>query len=238
MASQDIVGAKMQSKDTSREEIKMCEYVLKHAKRNDCDSVIDSVDEYCWNNQYVMNLSEEKGKLLDNIMKEYKPKNILVLSKNCGYSSIRMARFLPQDGKIFSIDQYHDSNCDEIIDYSGLSWKIKCYNGYGGNIIPQLIDLQNKIDVVFINYDDSQYLGDLMMIEDLKLLHSNSIIIANNVNNINMEEYLKHVGNSDLYIKSQNYKFILEGNRELEDGLEVSIWKGSDHTKQTGCIIN
>ena len=57
------------------------EYVLQHATQGDVKSVIDVIDKYAWNEQWLMNIGDRKGTILDDAIKERNPKLVLELGK-------------------------------------------------------------------------------------------------------------------------------------------------------------
>jgi len=83
----------------------MIDYVLKNAEDN-ADSVLATIDKFCWSTQWMMHIGDIKGKIVDETVLKYKPKKILELGTYCGYSSIRMARLIDPDGVIYTIDPW------------------------------------------------------------------------------------------------------------------------------------
>ncbi|QKF93498.1 O-methyltransferase [Fadolivirus algeromassiliense] len=212
-------------------EDKLADYVIENAKLHDPDSVISVVDQFCWNNHWMMHVGDKKGEIIDLILKEYKPKIILELGTYCGYSAVRMARFLPDYGQLFTIDPYATECSKRLINHSGLEDKITCMTGFAKDMIPNLVLLKGKVDMVFIDHDKQSYLSDLLLIEQNELLHSGSIVVADNVIVFKINKYLDHVRNSGLYSSSINHLSTLEyddsGLKERVDGIEVSVWKGN-----------
>lgn len=210
-------------------EDELAQYVIDHATMNDPESVIKTVDEYCWNTHWMMHVGDKKGDILDNAIKQYQPKTILELGTYCGYSAIRMAKFLPEDGKLYTIDP-SPTNCSQVlIKCAGLQNKITCLTGFANDVIPKLVQLQNKVDLVFIDHAKTAYLPDLQTIEKCGLLHHGSVVVADNVLIFKINDYLNHVRNSGLYSSSVNYVATLEYDdskaEDMVDGIEVSVWK-------------
>jgi len=210
-------------------EIELAKYVQEHATQDDPESVIATVDEFCWNNHWMMHVGDVKGKIVDDILKEVNPNIILELGTYCGYSAIRMARFLKPGGKLYTIDPFPLETSKILINKSGFSDRIICLEGYANEIIPTLLNLKNKIDVVFIDHEKKMYCPDLHTIEQNNLLHKNSTIIADNVIVFKINDYLDHVRKSGLY-ESKNYLSTLEyqesNDQSFVDGIEVSKFIG------------
>ncbi|CAF4305230.1 unnamed protein product, partial [Rotaria sordida] len=62
-------------------------YVLQNSRRGDIQNVIDTIDQYGWTKQWLMNIGDRKGKILDDAILTRKPKTVLELGTFLGYSS-------------------------------------------------------------------------------------------------------------------------------------------------------
>lgn len=210
-------------------EDELAKYVLSTAKHSP-DSVIEAVDKFCWNNHWMMHVGDKKGEIVDSICQQYKPNIILEIGTYCGYSAIRMGRYLTDSGKLYTIDSSSTNCCKQLINHAGLDDKIICFHGFANNIIPYFTDLIGKVDMVFIDHDKKMYLNDLLLIEKRGLLHKDSVVVADNVIIFKINDYLDHVRNSGLYSSSVNHLSTLEYDdsnlEERIDGIEVSVWKG------------
>ena len=84
--------------------------------------------------------------------------------------------------------------------------------------------MNHSFDFVFIDHAKKRYFPDLILIEDSKLLKSNSVIFADNVGIFieDMGEYLDHVRHSGLY-KSENIASNLEYRNNIYDAVEISV---------------
>jgi catechol O-methyltransferase len=208
-------------------------YVEAHAKDNDADSVVKAADEFCWRKHWMMNLGDLKGGIVDKVMQEAKPRTVLELGTYCGYSAVRLARFLPEGGKYYTIDPYPTAASHKLVAKAGLSDKVIFLQGTGAQVIPKLKSehgVTEPFDLVFIDHDKPAYLSDLRLIEQHGLLHKGSYVVADNVIIFHINDYLNHVRNSGLYSSSVNHEALLEYTADTtqKDGVEVSIWKGAD----------
>src|SRR5215813_7450996 len=79
-------------------------YVAAHARAGDLDDVIRVVDEFCYERSVMMNVGDEKGEILDEAVRRTRPRRLLELGTYCGYSALRMARVMPSDARLFSIE--------------------------------------------------------------------------------------------------------------------------------------
>jgi len=82
--------------------------------------------------------------------------------------------------------------------------------------------------MVFIDHAKNKYYPDLLLIEQYNLMHSGSVVVADNVIVFNINDYLNHVRNSGKYTSSVNYLATLEYDDTHEedkvDGIEVSVY--------------
>jgi len=163
----------------------------------------------------VDHFGSEKGELLEKLVKENKPKNVLEIGTLVGYSGLLIIRNLPPAGKLITID--NDSENAEIakqnFNEAGVSDRMQLVFGDAINVIPKL---KVKFDFVFIDAEKEQYLTYLKLLEEHNLLNPNAIILADNVKIFAAEvtDYLDYVHNSGKY-KSSYHDF-------GEDGMEVS----------------
>src|SRR4051794_18881669 len=77
-----------------REE-RLAKYVVEHARRSDPADVIRVIDEFCYNQSLLINVGDEKGRILDDALRRAQPNRVLELGTYCGYSAVRMAAAAP-----------------------------------------------------------------------------------------------------------------------------------------------
>ena len=65
---------------SSRQQLK--EHVLKNAQQGDVQNIVDTIDKFCWTQQWMMNIGDRKGLILDQALEKHKPKTILELGKD------------------------------------------------------------------------------------------------------------------------------------------------------------
>ncbi|HLD88982.1 MAG TPA: O-methyltransferase [Candidatus Nanoarchaeia archaeon] len=155
-----------------------------------------------------------KGKFLATAIKKYKVKKILEVGTLVGYSSILMAKHLPKEGKIFTIEINRKSAkiAEDNIKKAGLSEKIRVIVGDAKKIIPKL---KEKFDMLFIDAVKEDYLEYLKLAENK--LNKGCIVLADNAKIFanEMNDYLEYVRNSGRYKSS-----LLDAGF---DGVEFSI---------------
>lgn len=170
-------------------EARLAEYVLARARRGDPADAIRVIDEYCYNESFLINVGDEKGRILDAAVADAKPARILELGTYCGYSSLRMAAAAP-DARIFSIE-FSAANAEiarRIHEHAGVGGRVRVVVGSlgdGGRTIEALRGEHgfgpSSVELVFIDHEKSVYLSDLRRILDAGWLHPGSVVVADNV---------------------------------------------------------
>jgi predicted O-methyltransferase YrrM len=174
--------------------------------------------------EYLPSIGPIKGKIICDIIKNYKPTTILEVGTLHGYSAILMAASLSDDGKLITIEI--DKNLAEVarknIDKAGLSKKIEVICTNAIDVIPTLAGY--KFDLVFLDAAKSEYLQYLKLIEENDLMKENSVVVADNVilYENEMKDYLEYVRNSGRYM-SHTTETTLEFNKNVRDALEISL---------------
>lgn len=148
--------------------------------------------------EFVPSIGPIKGKILEDIIKNYKPNKILEIGTLFSYSAILIARFLPDNGKVITLEINENSAniARKNIDEAGLSQIIEVIVGDALEIIPTLKD---KFDLLFIDATKEDYLRYLKLAE--KNLKKGSVVVADNVGIFEdqMLDYLEYVRTSGEY---------------------------------------
>ena len=128
-----------------------------------------------------MQISPEQGQFLEIIVAISKAKKCLEIGRFTGLSTLCMARGLPDDGKIISID-----NSDEFSSLANKFWKqaniqhkIESVIGQGVEVMQSYVDRKFSFDLIFIDADKNNYPHYYEL--SLELLPSNGIIIIDNM---------------------------------------------------------
>lgn len=140
---------------------------------------IQSLDE-----QHIpqISVSANQGKFLQVMAKLANAKKILELGTLGGYSTIWMARALPQDGKIISleIDPKHAAVAQKNLEQSGVANKVEIRIGNGMDTLNKMIEnAEEPFDMIFIDADKPPYAEYFQLA--LKLSRPGTLIIADNV---------------------------------------------------------
>ena len=147
------------------------------------DSIIDKLvkETKALGNLAQMQIAPEQGQFLEIIVAISKAKKCLEIGRFTGLSTLCMARGLPDDGKIISID-----NSDEFSSLANKFWKqadiqhkIESVIGQGVEVMQSYVDRQFSFDLIFIDADKNNYPHYYEL--SLELLPSNGIIIIDNM---------------------------------------------------------
>jgi len=178
-------------------EARLAEYVAAKARRGDPADVIRVIDEYAYNQSYLINVGDEKGRILDEAVAEAKPGRVLELGTYCGYSSLRMAADAPA-ARIFSIE-FNAANAGiarQILGHAGVGDRVAVVVGTlgdGGRTVEALRRehglSEGSVDLVFIDHDKDAYLPDLRRILEQRWLRPGAMVVADNVKFPGAPEY-------------------------------------------------
>jgi caffeoyl-CoA O-methyltransferase len=130
----------------------------------------------------LINVSPNLGKLLNLFVKLSNAKKILEVGTLAGYSTIWMAKALPADGKLISLelDPRHAEVARKNIHRAGLSSRVEIRIGKAIDLLPQLVEEKaGPFDMIFIDADKPPYAEYFEWA--LKLSRSGTLIIADNV---------------------------------------------------------
>ena len=129
-----------------------------------------------------ISISANQGKFLQVMAKLVRAKRILELGTLGGYSTIWMARALPEEGILISIEfePKHAAVAQKNIDAAGLTSKVQIRIGKGIDLMNKMIEgKEPAFDMIFIDADKPPYTEYFELA--LQLSHSGTLIIADNV---------------------------------------------------------
>lgn len=121
-----------------------------------------------------------QGKLLELIVKMLRPQSILEIGTFTGYSALCMAAGLEEGATIDTceVDDELQPLAQSFFDRSQHGHKINLHVGSALEIAPQL---GKQFDMVFIDGDKREYPDYYRMLMDGDLVHSGSILLADNI---------------------------------------------------------
>lgn len=127
-----------------------------------------------------MQISPQQANFLFILIKLSNVKSILEIGTFIGYSSVWMARAIPDDGKIITIEKNkaHYKIAKQNISQSEVSDKIEVKNIDARSYMQKAVELYKKFDAIFIDGRKDQYLEYLNLSD--KILNNSGLIIADN----------------------------------------------------------
>ena len=178
-------------------EARLADYVLARAQRGDATDAIRVIDEYCYNESFLINVGDEKGQILDAAVARANPGRVLELGTYCGYSALRIAVAAPS-ARIVSIE-FNEANAQiagRIFEHAGVSARVTVVVGTlgdGGTTVETLRKDHGfgagSVDLVFLDHDKNVYLPDLRLIMQEGWLRLGALAVADNVKFPGAPEY-------------------------------------------------
>ncbi|WP_080779529.1 O-methyltransferase [Chryseobacterium phocaeense] len=129
-----------------------------------------------------ISVTATQGKFLQLMLLTCKAKRVLELGTLGAYSTIWMARAIPADGKVITVefDPHHAQVASENIAKAGLSDKIDLRIGKAMDVLNELIAKgEEAFDFIFIDADKPPYAEYFELA--LQLSHPGTMIICDNV---------------------------------------------------------
>ena len=177
--------------------------------------------------EHIPIIMDDTLEVIEEYLKDNKPKKILEIGTAVGYSAICFTEFLSEDGIIDTIEREHIrvEEAKENIKKMGLESKINILEGDAVEILPTL---DGKYDVIFIDAAKGKY--PFFLKESLRMLSKNGIIFADNIlyKGYVLSDYNKHkqrtaVRNLREYIKETTENENLDTKiLEVGDGLAIT----------------
>jgi len=128
-----------------------------------------------------INVSPNQGRLLQLLVAMSGARRVLEIGTLGGYSAIHLARALPEDGTMISleIDEHHAEVARNNIARSGLSDRVEIRVGDAHELLGSLTeDHEGPFDVIFIDADKEGYPAYLDA--SLRLVREGSLILGDN----------------------------------------------------------
>ncbi len=146
------------------------------------EALLSTLDSSERNGLPQINVSPNEGRLLYILAKLCGAKKMLEIGTLGGFSTINLARALPDGGKLLSLE-YSPKHADVAranIEHAGLSGKVEVRVGAGLDLLPQIeANGEGPFDLFFIDADKENYPG--YMEWAIRLSHPGSIILSDNL---------------------------------------------------------
>jgi predicted O-methyltransferase YrrM len=129
-----------------------------------------------------INVAPNQGKLLELLATMQRARRILEIGTLGGYSTIWLARALPHDGTLISLEleQHHADVARNNIERAGFTKQVDIRVGSAADTLQSLVaENTEPFDFIFIDADKEGYPEYLE--RSLELSHSGTLIVADNV---------------------------------------------------------
>ncbi|KAI9818382.1 MAG: hypothetical protein M1827_000440 [Pycnora praestabilis] len=211
-------------------EIELLHFVYGHPSISDirgCPAaVLKAVDEYARTRKYLMNVGEDKGEIVSDLIAEVKPQTMVELGGYVGYSALLFGDAVKRAGgkQYFSLERNPEFGAVimALVELAGLSDVVKVVVGPSDQSIKRLHAegrLQH-IDLMFLDHYKPAYTTDLKLCEHLKLVTPGSVLAADNVIKPGNPPYLAYVRSS---VAEKKEKF---EKGETTNDVEDHDWAG------------
>jgi caffeoyl-CoA O-methyltransferase len=128
-----------------------------------------------------INVSPNQGRLMQLLVATAGARRILEIGTLGGYSAIHLARALPEDGALISleIDGHHADVARNNVERAGLSGIVEVRVGDAHKLLADLVEAgEGPFDVIFIDADKEGYPDYLDV--SLRLVRPGSLILGDN----------------------------------------------------------
>ncbi|WP_241154297.1 O-methyltransferase [Staphylospora marina] len=156
------------------------EYIRSLYAREDevLSSIAPGLDE---RNMPRISVPPEVGKLLNLLVRISGARRILEIGALGGYSTIWMARALPEDGELISLElkEEHAAFALENVKKAGLDKKVRFLTGDASKRLEQLVASGEKFDFFLIDADKQGY--NHYLEQAIRLANPGAVITADNL---------------------------------------------------------
>ncbi|KAF3005910.1 hypothetical protein E8E13_009640 [Curvularia kusanoi] len=187
-------------------EIELLHFVYSHPNiekiRGSPENVLAAIDEYGRTKKYLMNVGEDKGRIVTDLIAEVKPQTMVELGGYVGYSCVLFGAAVRKAGgqRYFSLerDPAFAAVIMSLVDLAGLSDVVKVIVGSSDESIARLYQSGQlkHIDLMFLDHYKPAYTTDLKLCEELGLITEGSVLAADNVIKPGNPPYLEYVRSS------------------------------------------
>lgn len=167
--------------------------------RNNPASVLAAIDDFARTKKYLMNVGEDKGRIVTDLIAEVKPSVMVELGGYIGYSCILFGAAVRKAGgqRYFSLERNPEfaAVISSLVDLAGLSDTVKVIVGSSEASIRRLHSdgTLSHLDMLFLDHYKPAYTTDLKLCEELGMIASGTVLAADNVIKPGNPPYLEYV---------------------------------------------
>lgn len=170
----------------------LLEHVVQTAEPGNPDSVLNAMDAF-WNKIFQQQGAEKWNVRGQNIEERLLEKinakaasggtvRCLEMGTYCGYSALRIAKNLPENGKLLSVekDELFAAIATKIIEFAGLDHKVKIWIG---TVHSELLNITERMqkqpaDFVLCDHSKERYVPDLKLLEECGVVDKNTAVVG------------------------------------------------------------
>jgi len=143
------------------------------------DELLTAIDETLSKHDMAIQVGPEEGKMLQLFIGLYGVKTVVEIGTLAGYSAIWMARALPADGHLYTVnkDPQHIALAKKFFALSDVADRITMIEGDARKMLPTIND-QGPFDMAFIDADKIHYNEYLDWAEEN--VRTGGLIVADN----------------------------------------------------------
>lgn len=187
-------------------EIELLHFVYNHPMiadiRGSPSRLLEAIDEFGRTKKYLMNVGEDKGKIVVDLIKNVKPKVMVELGGYIGYSAVLFGDVARRAGgkRYYSLERNPEfaAVIMSMVNLAGLDDYVKIIVGPSADSIGRLYVEGNleHIDLMFLDHWKPAYIADLKLCEQLSLITPGSVLAADNCIKPGNPPYLDYVRSS------------------------------------------
>lgn len=203
-------------------EVELLHFVYGHPSieeiRGSPSGVLKAVDDYARTKRYLMNVGEDKGRIVSNLIAEVRPHTMVELGGYIGYSALVFGEAVRKAGgkRYFSLERNPEfaAVIMSLVDLAGLSDVVKVVVGPSADSIQRLHKSGSltRIDLMFLDHYKPAYTTDLKLCEELQLVTTGSVMAADNVVWPGNPPYLEYVRSNVATKRERSQKGYVNGD--------------------------
>ncbi|XP_027744077.1 transmembrane O-methyltransferase homolog [Empidonax traillii] len=199
------------------------QYLLAHAIPGDPHHILQTFDQWCYHCEHLSCVGPAKGRIVERLLLERAPLQVLELGTYCGYGTLLLAQGLPPGARLYTVegDPQHAAVAEKVIRLAGFDeHTVELIVGPSEEVIPQLREKHGmmKADFVFMDHWKRCYLRDLRLLESHQLLAEGATILADNVLFPGAPHFLQYAKTCGRY-HCKVHRASLEYFRAIPDGI-------------------
>jgi predicted O-methyltransferase YrrM len=145
------------------------------------DSVLAQMDK-CAETSWMMNMGSAKGILIEKLIQERRPKRLLEIGTFLGYMSIRLARSMPDDAILTTVEIDDDNYAaSRRIRAKALGKRDESVVALKANASHAIQSFKQPFDFVLMDHWKPDYARDLEALRKKGLLADKCLVVADNV---------------------------------------------------------